>query len=139
MDCHPNGICRFELAKRIIVIERGSIMAEKRKLRRKRATYYMKVVDQKTNRLAGNVHDISPSGFMMNSPRPIKTHVLHDLSMSLPDTIEGEIPIIVQAKSVWCSKNEITKLYDTGFKLVNVTPEEQDIIKSSLNSYLFKE
>lgn len=114
-------------------------MGEKRKLRRKRATYYMKVVDQKTNKLAGNVHDISPSGFMMNSARPIKTHIVHDLSMFLPDTIEGEIPIIVKAKSVWCSRNLITNLYDTGFQLVNVSAEEREIIKSSLNSYLFKE
>ena len=96
-------------------------MSNKRKNDRKQSTFYLKVYDQKSNKMAGNLRNITSNGIMLNSPEPIATGIVYQLGVALPDALIGEIPITLEAKSIWCSRNRITKLYDTGFELLNVS------------------
>jgi hypothetical protein len=113
-------------------------MLEKRKHNRKKTTFYMKVYDNVSEKMAGNLRDISTGGIKLNSPEPFKEGEICQFNMALPDALIGEVPITIKAKSIWCQKNKITRLYDTGFMILSLSQDNIGAIKNSLNSYLFK-
>lgn len=114
-------------------------MSENRKDCRKKSTFYLKVYDRKEEQMVGNLRDISVSGIKLNSAIPLKTGKIYSFGLSLPDALTGVIPISITAKSIWCRKNEATKLYDTGFRFIDLPNEYHDAIINSTDSYLFRD
>ncbi|MFH2034880.1 MAG: PilZ domain-containing protein [Candidatus Zixiibacteriota bacterium] len=112
-------------------------MTNKRKIDRKQATYYMTVLNKKTEEITGNIRDISPDGIKLVTSHPIKPGEVFKFGIALPDALTGEIPLTVEAKSVYCRKNTETDLYHTGFKLHNATDDQRKAIAESLDSFLF--
>jgi hypothetical protein len=114
-------------------------MKDKRRLPRKQANFYLKVYDRQQERLAGNLRDITESGLKIKSSKPLETGTVFNFGLSLPDALAGEIPISFEARSIWCSKNQDTDLFDIGFELINLSSQNREAINKSTDSYLFKD
>ncbi|MCP4706101.1 MAG: PilZ domain-containing protein [candidate division Zixibacteria bacterium] len=116
-------------------------MSEKRDRKRKRPIYYLKLINQKTQNLAGGVIDISPSGIKLSGTEPYQFDSLTNFSLSLPDAIEGEKQITVIARNIWSKRDTRGDFYDyytSGFRLEEITTDDVNTIEGSLKSYLFE-
>jgi len=112
-------------------------MTEKRKLERRQTIYYLKVVDSKTNALAGRLTDITTDGMRLVSEKPIRSKQVFQFKIAFPEPIRGCWQMILEAESVWCGKDINRAYYGTGFRFLNVTPENKSTIEYSFESYLF--
>jgi len=62
-------------------------MIEKRKHNRKQTTFYMKVYDHVSEKMAGNLRDISTSGIKLNSPEPFEEGEIHRFAVFRPSDV----------------------------------------------------
>lgn len=116
-------------------------MSEKRKTKRKRPIYYLKLTKLNTNDLAGGVLDISPDGIKLSGTEKYETDSLTKFQLPLPDAIQGEKLVTLNARNIWSKFDTGGDFYDyytSGFRLENVKEEEIEAIENSLRSYLFE-
>ncbi len=114
-------------------------MNERRRNTRKKASYYIQVIDRSAEQPAGKLVDISTTGMMLSSNTPIESEKTFQLGVTLPDAFEGERPILVDAKSIWCKRNAHTSFWETGYRLHNATEDTVESINRAMNNYLFKD
>ncbi len=115
-------------------------MKDRRKRRRKRPKYYLKVIDDGRDMLVGSMLDLSPEGVMIACREHIQEDDVYDFRMALPDAIRGERVITVSARAKWCNKdldNDIFDYYSAGFEFKKVQPENSKAIESSMRNLLF--
>ena len=110
-------------------------MSAQRKLERKKLIFYLKVFGEKTNRLIGDLVDITTEGIKLIGSRPVKTEITYKLRMDLPREIDGEKKIIFNAQSRWCEKDDRTDFYNTGFKLTAISPDDINRIENLILEY----
>lgn len=114
-------------------------MANRRQTVRKRPSYYMEVVDERTGYSAGTLVNLSLTGLMLSSGEPIETDAFFQFGLTIPDPIGGEYVLGVDARSIWCRHNLHTNEYDTGFQMINLDNETENIIVEAMNDYLFRD
>lgn len=90
-------------------------MENKRKLERKQTGAYVGVFDTRTNANIGCIIDVTTAGLRLMSTKSIPTDRLYSLRIEIQIDILSSKFIVLEAKSVWCRKNEETRLYDVGF------------------------
>ena len=100
-----------------------------RRLKKRHSYFYSRVYDENTHQQTGRLVDISTGGIRLVSENPIKTNSIFQLKMVLPKEIEGKRTITFDAVSSWCNRAANSDLYDSGFKLVDISPQNVDIIK----------
>lgn len=114
-------------------------MAEKRKSKRRHLIYYLKVYDRTTGQLIGQIGDITTEGIMLITESPIDPNRLFQFRMLLPEEIEGKKEIYFDAKSLWCNKDINPNFYNVGFKMINISMKQIDIIKNLIYDYSFND
>jgi PilZ domain len=114
-------------------------MQEKRKLKRRHLIYYLRVFEKNADQPIGHMVDISAEGMMLISEDPIKTGNVFVLRMVLPVEIDGSREIIFSAESRWCKEDENPDFYNTGFQLINPSPEHIKITEHLVQEFCFKE
>ncbi len=114
-------------------------MKEKRRVKRRHLIYYLRVFEKNTDQPIGHMVDISTEGMMLISEDPIKTDHVFELRMVLPVEIEGSREIIFFAKSKWCGEDENPDFYNTGFQLINLSPEHIKVIEYLVQKFCFRE
>ncbi len=112
-------------------------MVEKRKSIRRHLIYYLRVFDQKQDKLVGHLVDISKIGFMLMSETPLKTDKNYHFNLELPTEVRGVNQISFTAKSVWGKKDINPDYYNTGFQLQTMAPDHLDIIRSLIVRFRF--
>lgn len=112
-------------------------MCDKRKVKRRHLIYYLSVFEQDTNRLIGQLVDITTRGFMLTSENSMETGVHLKLRMVLPDVIEGDNHIMFEATSVWCKKDVNPNFWAIGFEYDNVSPKTTAIIDNLIQEFSF--
>jgi c-di-GMP-binding flagellar brake protein YcgR len=112
-------------------------MTGKRKLKRRHLIYYLNVYDTNTDRLLGQLVDITTEGMMLTSDDPIEENVFFELRMVLPEAIEAKEEILFDARSLYCRQDVNPDLYSTGFKFENISENDQKIIENLINEYSF--
>lgn len=110
-----------------------------RKVARRHLIYYLRVFDSKTNKLVGNLVDISTRGIMLVSDNPIEINKRYHLKMVLPETIEGSKEVEFEAESRWCQNDTNQDFYDTGFELIDPTNSFLEAVDKLVDDCLFKE
>lgn len=113
-------------------------MVNRRRNTRKRPSYYMEVLDERTGFSAGALVNLSTDGLQVSSHKPIETDSYFQFGLTISDALAGEHHISVDARSVWCQRNLHTNEFDTGFEMVNVDSETETVISQALSEYLFK-
>ena len=113
-------------------------MAEQRKHDRKYMTNYLRVIDRNTEKLVGNLVDITTEGCMLISDDPIETGVDFELKLDLPEEIRGSRQITFDAHSRWCKSDVNPEFYDSGFRLSNISTNDIAIIESLIQDFVFR-
>jgi len=110
-----------------------------RKQERRDLITYLRVFGENAEQPVGHLVDITTEGMMLISEEPVETGKVLQLRVVLPAKIEESKEISLSAKAMWCREDENPAFYNTGFKLVNPSPEHIKIIEHSIQRYCFKE
>ncbi len=110
-------------------------MKERRRHKRWRLIHNLEVLDRHTGELIGRVMNISRSGMMLVSANPIKINRILHFTLVLPVEIAGSREIPFDVRSVWWRRDHRTKLYDTGFELLDVTGKSIAAIESLVDAF----
>lgn len=109
---------------------------EKRKLERKNFTHYMRVMNERTGDLVGQLGDISSGGFKLESSKPIPLGEVFFLRIDQTGEISQKSYITFKARTRWCQKDPYDPtIYNVGFQIIEMTPGDFDIFVTMFNTY----
>lgn len=109
---------------------------ERRKLSRKNFTYYMRVFEEMTGKLIGQLVDISTGGFKVESAQPIPVNVNIKLRIDQIGELSNKNYLTFVAHAKWCQRDpyDLT-MYNVGFQIVDMTPADYDVFVQMFNKY----
>ncbi len=110
-------------------------MDERRKIKRKILMFFARVYDKDSREFIGHLADLTRDGAMIISQLPIDVGKEFRLNVELP---RGEFSrgfLNFRAKSVWGHPDLDPKYYNTGFKLLEVSAEDLEIVDKILQGY----
>ncbi len=111
--------------------------AEKRKLDRKNFTYYMRVLDEATGELVGQLSDISTGGFKDRKYYAYPAgYGTYRLRIDQTREISNKSYLSFTARARWCQRDPYDPtIYNVGFQLVDMTPADYDVFVKMFNEY----
>jgi hypothetical protein len=111
-------------------------MDERRRLERKKFSYYMRLIDSDTQEMVGHLADISTGGFKMDSQNPIPLNKDFRFRMDLTSEVANKPSMVFVARSKWCEVDPLDPfIYNVGFQLVNISPGDIDIFNRMMEKY----
>lgn len=114
-------------------------LGNQRKVPRRHLIYYLRVFDDNSGQLLGNLVDISTRGIMLVSDKTIVPNQQFKLRMVLPETVEGSREVVFDAESRWCRNDINQDFYDTGFELINPDTQFLSLLDRLVEDCLFKD
>ena len=114
-------------------------MQNQRRYDRRHSIYYLRVFDKSNDALLGHLVDISETGVMIVSDSEITPNQTYELSMKLPESINGTTSIDFKATSRWCRNDTNPNFYDAGFELVSPDSNFLETLEHLIDAYMFKE
>lgn len=106
-------------------------MDDQRTEQRTHLIYYLRVFDRETRSLFGHVVDISPSGMLITSDKPMSTQTQYRLELEDVTLIDHLATIDMNAECRWCQEDDTGGLYDGGFRFI----EPSDRLSGLLTRY----
>jgi len=114
-------------------------MLDRRSEKRNFLLFYARVFDTQSNLQIGNLVDITSVGAMLITPTPVPIGVDFDLKLELSAEV-ADIPFMeISAHSLWCRADIDPSLYNSGFKFLDVSPENAIIIQNIVNTFGFRD
>jgi hypothetical protein len=114
-------------------------MKEKRKTKRRFLLYYMRVYDAITRQQIGNLVDITPRGVMVVCEHPIPGGQTTRLRIELTNEVADKPFMEFFARSKWCEPDVIPNMYNAGFEILNLAPEDAKIILRIIEEFGFRD
>ena len=114
-------------------------MDDRRKLKRKYLVFFTRVFDLQSGKLLGQLADVTAQGAMIISGDPIQVENVYQLRMELPDDTFAADHMDFLARSVWSKPDIDPEFYNTGFQLIDPTPEQIQIIEQIIAKFGFRE
>lgn len=114
-------------------------MKEKRKTNRRYLLYYMRIYDAVSRQQIGNLVDITPQGFMLVGERQIAEGKTIRLRMELTSEVAEKPFLEFSARSKWCKPDVTPNMYNTGFEILGLAPEDIDIIHRIIQEFGFRD
>ena len=114
-------------------------MHERRKINRRFLSYFIRVFDSDTRQQIGNLADITPQGILLISLHPIPKGQVIRLRLEVTPEVSDKPFLEFSAQSKWCQPDIDPKLFNVGFKLLQLTPEDTAIIKQINDTFGFRE
>lgn len=96
---------------------------DRRSIKRRHLIYYLRVWNTDTREMLGHMVDITTGGLMLISEQIIPPDQQFNLEMRWHDPESGERIIHFRAKSLWSRPDVNPAFQDTGFMLLDQTPE----------------
>ncbi len=80
--------------------------------------------------------DVSPQGFKLESPKPIRLNITFALRLDLTSAISSRPYIVFQAKSIWGQADPIMpNEYVHGFEILSISPDDMVIFQKIIDNY----
>ena len=114
-------------------------MKDKRKTKRRFLQYYMRVYDVESNRQIGNLVDITPRGIMVVSDKKLLKDQIMQIRLELSEEVSKKPYMEFKAISRWSEQDVIPNMYNTGFEILNLSPEDSDIIDQIISEFGFRD
>jgi hypothetical protein len=114
-------------------------MKEKRKTKRRFLLYYMRIYDTATRQQIGNLVDITDKGVMIVGDRPIPLEHTSHLRMELSNEVSEKPFMEFLARSKWCIPDVTPNMYNTGFEILELAPEDAEIIHNINEQFGFRD
>lgn len=96
---------------------------ERRAIKRRHLIYYLRVWNRDTRDMLGHLVDLTTGGLMLISEHPIPLKQTFNLEMRWHDPEAGEQIAEFRAQSLWSRPDVNPAFQDTGFMLLDQTPE----------------
>jgi hypothetical protein len=102
---------------------------ELRALTRRRIIGRVAIYNQATDELLGYIADITVAGLKLISNRPVKTGESFHLRMVLPEENFSGMQVGLTAKSIWTGEDISSNGFATGFRITDLAPATEEIIR----------
>jgi PilZ domain len=114
----------------------GSSKIRRSRPERKEFFYYKQLMNPVTRQVEGHLADISAGGFKLDSQRPLPTNMDFKFLINLSDEVADKPQIVFVARSRWCRIDPLDPyVYNVGFQLVDIDPEDREIFNSMMDKY----
>ncbi len=114
-------------------------MEEKRKTTRRYLLYYMRIYDVATRQQVGNLVDITPRGIMIVSDHAIPEGQIRKLRMELTPEVADKPYMEFSAVSRWSKPDIDPNMYNTGFEIIDLQPDDSKIILRIVEEFGFRD
>ena len=114
-------------------------MKDKRKSKRRYLLYYMRIYDTTTRQQIGNLVDITEQGMMIVGEHPIPEGQISHLRMELSNEVSNKPNMEFSARSKWCKPDVTPNMYNTGFEILDLAPEDAEIIRRINKEFGFRD
>lgn len=114
-------------------------MNERRRLHRRHILFYSRVFDRKTGVFLGYLGNLNEGGLMIISENAITVDRVFLLRIDLPEDIYSRTVLNFKAKSVWCRLDIDPNFHNTGFQLLEISKDGEDIICQIIDDYGFRD
>ena len=114
-------------------------MGEQRKLNRRHIMFYSRVFDRKTGEFLGYIGNMTIGGAMVISDKPLEIDKVFSLRIDLPEDMYKKPVLNLEARSIWCQPDVDPTFYNTGFQLLNLTPDDAAIIGRIIDDFDLRE
>ena len=112
---------------------------QRREHKRRHLLMYLKAYDISTDKLIGRLIDITNSGLMLLTEKPIEINKIYLVKVVLPETIDGKSDITFDAKCMRCENDINSDFFDAGFQIINLDAEEESIISKLIVRFGFSD
>lgn len=103
-------------------------MEDQRTEARTHLIYYLRVFEQNSNALFGHVVDLSPSGMLITSDKPLNSAKTYRLAVEDTTIMEKLGVIDFEAECKWCSEDSENQLWDAGFALIDPSEDFEEML-----------
>ncbi len=114
-------------------------MKERRKIKRRYLLYYVRVYNAASREQIGNLVDITTSGAMIISENPVPEKQRSRLRIELSEDVADKPYMDVEVRAKWCHPDIDPNLYNIGFEIVNISPEDVKIVQRIVETYGFRD
>jgi hypothetical protein len=109
---------------------------DRRNIKRRKFSYYMRVLDDDTLKLVGHLSDISNKGLKIDSQQPIAPGLNIRLRMDLTAEVSDKAYIIFSAISRWCQVDPADPfVQNVGFEITEISSEDSAIYQRIVEKY----
>lgn len=110
--------------------------SERRNAKRKKFTYYMRVMDASTLLPIGYLTEISAIGIQVDSEKPLPLNAAFKLRLDLTADIANKTNLVFNARSKWCEPDRmIPNSYNIGFEVTLLSNEDAVIFNRMIEKY----
>ena len=114
-------------------------MNERRKQERKSLVAYTQVFDLYGGNLLGYLGDLTASGAMIISEKPMKPDVEITLAIELPELPNIKaVRMSLASRVAWCQQDLSPQYFNIGFEFKEVSAEQKKLIESIIENYQFR-
>ncbi|MFH2060788.1 MAG: PilZ domain-containing protein [Pseudomonadota bacterium] len=110
---------------------------EKRKFDRNQLFYYLKVLHDATDQIAGYLGDISTHGLMLFSKKDVASDQIFQFRLNLNKELDMDKNLVFEVRSLWCEKDVNPEYYSIGFKFIDLDQDGIDAVKYLIKKYGF--
>ncbi len=110
-------------------------MQERRKFKRIHLIHYLTIFERDTNKLLGNLVDITPEGILIITEKPVEKGQVFHFRMNLPEDFTEAQELNFDVESVWCEVDINPDLFAVGYHLLNTPEEDIAIIYKLIEEY----
>ena len=101
---------------------------------RREFIFELEIYDEHNQKL-GELGDATPKGIMLISQKHLEVKRDFQLKIKFPELIVDHSDWNIRAKCVWSLKSKLDDTYDHGFKIRNISKNDQEIINDLLMKY----
>ncbi|MBD8527884.1 PilZ domain-containing protein [Pseudomarimonas arenosa] len=104
-------------------------MTEYRRSKRRQVPQVVEVVDTMTEQVVGRIGNISETGMLLVTGHPGCDDGLYQLQFQLPGPQGVTWTVAVGAHQLWCDLTRPPSIYWTGFRFIDLGPEDGDRLR----------
>ena len=109
---------------------------DRRKQKRRRFTYYMKVLDATTLQPVGYLSDISPLGLRLDRQMPLPVNENYNLRVDLALDMTHKRFLVFNGRSRWCEMDRLApNSYNVGFEVGDLSNDDTIIFQRMFEKY----
>lgn len=114
-------------------------MNERRKQERKSLVAYTQVFDLYGGNLLGYLGDLTASGAMIISEKPMKPNLEITLAIELPELPNIKaVRMSLTSRVAWCQQDLSPQFFNIGFEFKEVSADQKKLIDSIIENYQFR-
>ena len=112
---------------------KGTLMSEKRLLRRETPSVEIQVYNQFTGEHLGNIKNINHKGMKIESLAPLFQGVEMNLRVHIPGYPDGSNQFYFTGVCIWWIMNPGNGAYNCGIEIKSMTSADRSLMKSVIN------